>query len=90
MIGSSACCPGWIATTLPSEGTFYGTPDGLFLSAQCGADSFGEGMLLLDASVTGPVEGPVWVTAQKDVAFYCSPGREGKLGAVRRLWMVRF
>jgi hypothetical protein len=70
--------------------TFYGTPKGLFVAPKCSADTFGDGMLLLDASVTGPVDGPIWVSPQKDVIFYCSPGLEGKVGSVRRLWMVRF
>ena len=52
-------------------------------------------MRILDASRTGPIEGPLWVTPQEDVAFYVStgPGKKPDLeprDEGRKVWMTRF
>ena len=74
---------------------YYGTAKGVFL-AERGSTSepFGEFVSRLDASVTGPLDGPLWVAPQEDVIFYCStgPGKSPQLGdrnKGRKLWMIR-
>jgi hypothetical protein len=45
---------------------------------------------VLSEEKLGPLDGPVWVTPNEDVLFYCSPGVGKKIGEGRFLWMVRF
>lgn len=45
---------------------------------------------ILATSLTGPVEGNIWVAPQEDVVFYTSPGPGKKIGADRKLWMIGF
>jgi hypothetical protein len=53
-------------------------------------ERFSDDVLLIDAEVTGPIEGTIWVVPQEDVIFYCSPGPGEEIGSARRLWMLRF
>jgi hypothetical protein len=75
---------------------YFATSEGLFLAArQDPNQSFGEGLRILEASVSGAFDGPVWVAPQEDVVFYVSsgPGKEpgpGPGDKGRKLWMMRF
>ena len=75
---------------------FYGGNEGLYLTARQNVRSgFPGEMRILDASVTGPIDGPLWVTPQEDVVFYVSPGPGQAPGPYhrdkgRRLWLLRF
>jgi hypothetical protein len=75
---------------------YYGTEEGLFVAARPHPDAtFGEPIKILEASVTGPLDGLIWVAPQEDVVFYVSPGPGKKPGLGpgdkgRKLWMVRF
>ena len=69
---------------------YSGEKGGLFISARASESApFGKETLILDATATGPIEGPIWVSPQEDVIFYCSPGPGKAPGSGRRLWMVR-
>ena len=74
---------------------YYGTTKGVFYAERGNtSEPFGEPVSLLHASVTGPIDGPLWVAPQEDVIFYCStgPGQSPKLGdrnKGRKLWMIR-
>lgn len=88
----------WHAWFLAESGlrAYYGGKDGLFMASRRGpADTFGNGVRVLSAAVTGPIEGPIWVTPREDLLFYCStgPGEPPDLGPMdrgRRLWMIQF
>lgn len=70
---------------------YYGCEKGIFVMARRSKEQpFFEGFPLIDAAVTGPIEGPVWGTPQEDVVFYCSAGPGEELGSARKLWMIRF
>jgi len=70
---------------------YFGSPKGiLFVARRTKDEPFGQEIPLIDAEVTGPIEGTIWVTPQEDVFFYVSPGPGQKPGSARRLWMVRF
>ena len=74
---------------------FHGAPDGLYVTARDSVQSgFPAEVRILDASVTGPIDGPIWVTPQEDVVFYVSPGPGLEPGPYdmdkgRKLWMLR-
>ena len=70
---------------------YYGSPEGLFVVGRRNkSDTLGQSIPLLDAAVTGAIEGTVWVAPQEDVVFYVSSGPGEKPGSSRRLWMIRF
>jgi len=70
---------------------YFTVPDALYVSSRNSPQElFGGGPKLLDADKGGPFQGPIWVTAEEDVLFYCSPGRGKKVDSARKLWMVRF
>lgn len=71
--------------------TYYGTEEGIFISGRGDAkQAFEPGVKLLDASVTGPIDGPIWVAPQEDVIFYCSAGPGKPMGSRRKLWLIAF
>ncbi len=45
---------------------------------------------LLSGTVTGPLEGSLWVAPMEDVLFYTSAGPGKTIGNNRRLWMIGF
>ena len=75
---------------------YYGSEEGVFFAARAStSEPFGEEVLLLDASLTGPIDGPIWVAPQEDVVFYCSGGpakspKPGDKDKARKLWMIRY
>jgi len=70
---------------------FFGDAEGLSLAIRPKqAQKFTDGALLVLASESGPIDGPVWIAPNQDVAFCCSPGIGKELGTGRRLWMIRF
>jgi hypothetical protein len=70
---------------------YCGQPDGLWVGFRSSdRDKFGHCMKVAGAEVCGPVDGPLWVTPQEDVIFYCSPGRGKEIKAGGRIWMFRF
>ena len=85
--------PGFLAAS--GLRAYYGTTKGVFYAERGNtSEPFGEPVSLLHASVTGPIDGPLWVAPQEDVIFYCSagPGQSPKLGdrnKGRKLWMIR-
>ena len=89
---------GWLPWFLAEKGLrlYFGTRDGLFVASRQDVNqSFGTEVRILDASRTGPIEGPLWVTPQEDVAFYVStgPGKKPDLeprDEGRKVWMTRF
>ena len=70
--------------------------EGLFVAARPHVKgTFCEPVRFLEVSVTGPIDGPIWVAPQEDVVFYVSPGPGKKPGLGpgdkgRKLWMLRF
>ncbi len=72
---------------------FSGDERGLFVCVRNSTDEpFGVAVQLLDATVTGPIDGPIWVASKESVIFYSSPGPGKELvpWTNRKLWMVRF
>ncbi len=73
---------------------YYGTPEGLFVAVRRDrSGSFSEGARVLGASVTGALDGPVWVAPKEDVIFYSSPGPGVPFDLkrpLRKLWMIRY
>lgn len=70
---------------------YYGWKEGLwFVVRKRVTDDFSLEIEMLPSTDTGPIDGPVWISPQEDVAFYCSPGPGRELGQGRSLWMVRF
>jgi len=53
-------------------------------------EEFNPRVYLFDASVCGPVAGPIWVTPGEDVAFYCSAGPGNEPKGPKTLWMIRY
>ncbi len=71
--------------------TYFAMPEGICISGRADVSHpFSPSVKLLDVSVTGPIDGPIWVAPQEDVIVYCSPGPGQKPGSARRLWMVAF
>lgn len=67
--------------------SYFGAPSGLLLAARhVQSEPFGPPTKISDVSA----DGPVWVTPKEDIIFFCSPGRGKRVGASRRLWMLRF
>jgi hypothetical protein len=66
---------------------YYGVPSGLYFAAlKPEADTFANPAKILDV----PIDGPVWLSPQEDILFYCSPGRGKPVSdSARKLWMVR-
>ncbi len=66
---------------------YYGVPSGLYFAGRrLEADLFGNRAKIADI----PIEGPIWLSPNEDVVFYCSPGRGQPVGeSNRRLWMMR-
>ena len=70
---------------------YYGWKEGLwFVVRKRLTDDFSLDIEMLPSSATGPMDGPVWIAPQEDVAYYSSPGPGKEIGAGRALWMVRF
>jgi hypothetical protein len=86
----------WLPWFVSANGlrAYYGMEDGLFVAARPNVSAtFGEPIKLLEAKVTGPFDGPVWVAPQEDVVFYTSPGpgkKPAQRDSDRKLWMIRF
>jgi hypothetical protein len=70
---------------------YCGQPDGLWVGFRRNdRDKFGHCVRVVGADVCGPVDGPLWVTPQEDVIFYCSPGRGKEIKVGGKIWMFRF
>ena len=85
----------WPFTFLSSNGlrAYHVTDKGIMLSnRETTSVSFASPLLdpILSTEHLGPVDGPVWVSPNEDILFYCSPGVGKKIGEGRFLWMVRF
>ena len=69
---------------------YHGTEKGLFISARANLNlPFGTAEQIAEASETGPIDGPIWVSPQEDVIVYCSPGVGQKILTARLFWMWR-
>ena len=87
------CASAWPSYFVAGSGlrAYFGSPEGLFVVVRGGkGERFGDQIPMIDAAVTGPIEGTIWVAPQEDVIFYCSPGPGEEPGSARRLWMIRF
>ncbi len=70
---------------------YYGSDHGLGFTIRSQWEMpFGLPRPLADADVTGPIEGPIWVSPKEDIIFYCSAGVGQQPGSSRRLWMLRY
>lgn len=70
---------------------YAGGPEGLLLTARKKeTDTFDEGVLIVPAAVSGPVEDQIRVAPREDLIVDCSPGPDQKPGSGRKLWMIRF
>lgn len=70
---------------------YYAFPDAFYVASRNRREeTFGGGPMLLHADKGGAFQGPIWVTAEEDVLFYCSSGPGKKRDSARKLWMVRF
>ncbi len=71
--------------------TYFGTADGLFVSGRRDLKQpFSPDIKLVDASISGPIDGPIWVAPREDMIFYCSAGPGNPMGSARKLWMIAF
>lgn len=69
---------------------YCGGPGGIHRAIrQSPSHSFGNNSIWADSTLTGEVEGPLWVSPQEDVVVYCSGGPGKKPGEARRLWLWR-
>lgn len=70
---------------------YVGSLGGLYhCSRASDSDPFGPLDCVLTSSVTGPVDGTIWVAPKGDVVFYCSSGAGQRLAKGRRLYRLRF
>jgi hypothetical protein len=70
---------------------YYGCQKGILVTTRHSKEvPFGSDSPLIDATATGPIEGPIWVAPNEDVIFYCSAGPGKELGSARKLWMICF
>jgi hypothetical protein len=70
---------------------YFDVPQGLYVSFRNTREEMpGDATLVLNAEKSGPFQGPIWLTAEEDVLFYCSPGPGKEVDSARKLWMIRF
>lgn len=67
---------------------YCGGPGGIHRAVrQSPSHSFGNNSIWADSTLTGDVEGPLWVSPHEDAVVYCSGGPGKKPGEARRLWL---
>ncbi len=70
---------------------YYGWLEGVsFVARGDKLRPFSNNRVLVSATLTGPVDGPLWVTTKEDIIFFCSPGPSNTPGSARKLWMIRY
>lgn len=70
---------------------YTGVDEGICISFRDSIDAdFSPMEVVVPANVVGKIDGPIWLAPQEDVAFYCSPGIQGRPDAGRHLMMIAF
>ncbi len=70
---------------------YFASPEGIsFVVRSSLSRTFVSPRPLITTDITGPVDGPVWVSPKEDLIVFCSPGVGQQPHSSRRLWMVQF
>lgn len=83
----------WLLWWISADGLRAYAPieEGIGMTYRESVDAeFGPIEVALPADVIGKIDGPIWLSPQEDVIFYCAPGEKGRPDGGRHLMVMAF